>query len=78
MGGVSAAGERSEKITQLERDIETLKVQSNVVSIRSVLNRNGLDCPELESLCIKDQTLTTESVEKIVGWALSHHFMHVG
>ncbi|KAL5795587.1 hypothetical protein ACOSQ2_000407 [Xanthoceras sorbifolium] len=61
---------------QLERDIETLKVQSNVVSIRSVLNRNGLDCPELESLCIKDQTLTTESVEKIVGWALSHHFMH--
>ncbi|KAK0582949.1 hypothetical protein LWI29_031416 [Acer saccharum] len=61
---------------QLDRDIETLKVQSNVVSIRSVLNRNGLDCPELESLCIKDQSLTAESVEKIVGWALSHHFMH--
>lgn len=61
---------------QLERDIETLKAQSNIISIRSVLNRNGLDCLDLESLCIKDQTLTTESVEKIVGWALSHHFMH--
>ncbi|OMO81888.1 hypothetical protein COLO4_23369 [Corchorus olitorius] len=61
---------------QLERDIETLKAQSNIVSIRSVLNRNGLDCPDLETLCIKDQTLTNESVEKIVGWALSHHFMH--
>ncbi|KAI9180491.1 hypothetical protein LWI28_005321 [Acer negundo] len=60
----------------LDRDIETMKVQSNVVSIRSVLNRSGLDCPELESLCIKDQSLTAESVEKIVGWALSHHFMH--
>ncbi|KAG4174342.1 hypothetical protein ERO13_A11G115000v2 [Gossypium hirsutum] len=61
---------------QLERDIETLKAQSNIVSFRSVLNRNGLDCPDLETLCIKDQTLTNESVEKVVGWALSHHFMH--
>ncbi|MBA0831961.1 hypothetical protein Goarm_016383 [Gossypium armourianum] len=46
---------------QLERDIETLKAQSNIVSFRSVLNRNGLDCPDLETLCIKDQTLTNES-----------------
>ncbi|XP_062143427.1 uncharacterized protein LOC133851135 [Alnus glutinosa] len=61
---------------QLERDVETLKAQSNIVSIRLVLNRIGLDCPDLETLCIKDQALTTESVEKTVGWALSHHFMH--
>ncbi|MCD7468039.1 hypothetical protein HAX54_005826 [Datura stramonium] len=55
---------------QLERDIETLKSQSNIV-----LNRLGIDCRDLETLCIKDQALTTESVEKIIGWALSHHFM---
>ncbi|KAK8565472.1 hypothetical protein V6N13_020579 [Hibiscus sabdariffa] len=61
---------------QLERDSETLKAQSNIVSIRSVLSRNGLDCPDLETLCIKDQTLANESVEKVVGWALSHHFMN--
>ncbi|GMI66585.1 hypothetical protein like AT1G02890 [Hibiscus trionum] len=61
---------------QLERDIETLKAQSNIVIIRSVLSRNGLDCPDLETLCIKDQTLANESVEKVVGWALSHHFMN--
>ncbi|KAK7277727.1 hypothetical protein RJT34_22742 [Clitoria ternatea] len=61
---------------QLERDIETMKAQSNIVSIRTVLNRIGLDCPDLETLCIKDQTLTTESVEKIIGWAISYHFMH--
>ncbi|KAL4369462.1 hypothetical protein GQ457_05G002200 [Hibiscus cannabinus] len=60
---------------QLERDIETLKAQANVVNIRSVLNRSGLDCPDLESLSIKDQNLANESVEKVVGWALSHHFM---
>ncbi|TKY52533.1 ATPase family AAA domain-containing protein 1 [Spatholobus suberectus] len=66
----------SEWKQQLDRDIETMKAQSNVVSIRIVLNRIGLDCPDLETLCIKDHTLTTESVEKIIGWAISYHFMH--
>ncbi|KAF5731452.1 hypothetical protein HS088_TW18G00129 [Tripterygium wilfordii] len=46
---------------QLERDIETLKAQANIVSFRSVLGRIGLECPDLESLCINDQALTTES-----------------
>ncbi|KAM1534384.1 hypothetical protein PS1_008164 [Malus domestica] len=61
---------------QLERDVETLKSQSNIVTIRSVLNRVSVDCPDLESLCIKDLVLTTESVDKVVGWAVSHHLMH--
>ncbi|CAN6468339.1 unnamed protein product [Victoria cruziana] len=60
---------------QLERDVETLKAQSNISNILSVLNRNKLDCNELGTLSIKDQTLTPESAEKIVGWALSHHLM---
>ncbi|GAA0139512.1 hypothetical protein LIER_01040 [Lithospermum erythrorhizon] len=61
---------------QLDRDIETLKSQTNVISIRSVLSRFGLECHNIESLCIKDQALTSENVEKIIGWALSHHFMN--
>ncbi|KAL4353800.1 hypothetical protein GQ457_06G029950 [Hibiscus cannabinus] len=61
---------------QLERDMETVKAQSNIAYICSVLSRNGLDCPDLDTLCIKDQTLTNESMEKVVGWALSHHFMN--
>ncbi|KAM2049785.1 hypothetical protein ACFX1T_008153 [Malus domestica] len=61
---------------QLERDVETLKSQSNIVTIRSVLNRVSVDCPDLESLCIKDLVLTTESVDKVVGWAVTHHLMH--
>ncbi|KAF9622049.1 hypothetical protein IFM89_029333 [Coptis chinensis] len=60
----------------LDRDVETLKAKSARASFRSILNRNGLDCVELETLCIKDQALASESVEKIVGWALSHHLMH--
>ncbi|KAL6499481.1 hypothetical protein OROGR_027391 [Orobanche gracilis] len=80
---------------QLDRDVETMKSQSNIDNIRSlgktsreliliisrlhygeVLNRLNLDCPTLDTLCFKDQALTSESVERIVGWALSHHFMH--
>ncbi|PWA52651.1 ATPase, AAA-type, core [Artemisia annua] len=60
---------------QLERDTETLKSQSNIVSIRKVLDRVGLDCSNLEETCMKDQVLTNENAEKVVGWALSHHIM---
>ncbi|KAF5198563.1 Aaa-type atpase family protein [Thalictrum thalictroides] len=60
---------------QLDFDAEILKAKSNLASIQSVLSRNDLDCVDLEALCIKDQTLTSESVEQIVGWALNHHVM---
>ncbi|CAH8294468.1 unnamed protein product [Eruca vesicaria subsp. sativa] len=61
---------------KLDRDTELLKVQANITSILSVLTKNRLDCPDLGTLCIKDQTLPSESVEKVVGWALSHHLMN--
>ncbi|CAI9297175.1 unnamed protein product [Lactuca saligna] len=60
---------------QLDRDIETLKSQSNIISIQTVLNRVGLGCSDLQATCIKDQALTNENAEKVVGWALSHHCM---
>ncbi|MBA0548044.1 hypothetical protein Golob_019164 [Gossypium lobatum] len=43
--------------------------------LKMVLGRSGMECKGLETLCIKDQTLTNESAEKVVGWALSHHLM---
>ncbi|XP_023635759.1 uncharacterized protein LOC17884288 isoform X2 [Capsella rubella] len=61
---------------KLERDTEILKVQANITSILAVLTKNRLDCPELGNLSIKDQTLQSESVEKVVGWAYGHHLMH--
>ncbi|KAI3731693.1 hypothetical protein L1987_62882 [Smallanthus sonchifolius] len=71
----------------LDRDAETLKMNGNLNNLRNVLNRTGLECDGLETLCIKDQLLTNEGMfvsfllshnicaEKIVGWALSHHLM---
>lgn len=60
---------------QLERDAETLKMKSNLGHLRTVLSRSGLDCEGLETLCVKDLTLSNESAEKVVGWALSHHLI---
>ncbi|KAL0884336.1 hypothetical protein Bca101_008317 [Brassica carinata] len=60
---------------KLERDTEILKAQANITSICAVLSKNRLDCPDLDTLCIKDQSLPSDSVEKVVGWAFSHHLM---
>ncbi|KAI3783165.1 hypothetical protein L2E82_13229 [Cichorium intybus] len=60
---------------QLDRDTETLKSKSNIIIIRTVLNQVGIGCSDLEATCIKDQALTHENAEKVVGWAVSHHFM---
>ncbi|PKA62956.1 Katanin p60 ATPase-containing subunit A1 [Apostasia shenzhenica] len=61
---------------QLDLDVETLKAKSNIGNIRSFLCRNLMECNDLEKICIKDQALTNESVDKIVGFALSHHLKH--
>ncbi|XP_074317189.1 uncharacterized protein LOC141653353 isoform X1 [Silene latifolia] len=60
---------------QLDRDAETIKMKSNLSHLRTVLSRSRLECEGLDTLCIKDQTLTNDSAEKVVGWALSHHLM---
>ncbi|XP_068483799.1 uncharacterized protein [Phaseolus vulgaris] len=60
---------------QLDRDVETLKIKGNLHNLRSVLSRCGVECEGLESLCTKDQTLSIENAEKIVGWAISRHLM---
>ncbi|KAK1407182.1 hypothetical protein QVD17_38795 [Tagetes erecta] len=60
---------------QLDQDAETLKMKGNLDNLRNVLNHTGLECDRVETLCIKDQLLTSEGAEKVVGWALSHHLM---
>ncbi|OAY76315.1 ATPase family AAA domain-containing protein 1-A [Ananas comosus] len=60
----------------LDRDVETLKAKSNILTIRSFLNRIGVECGDLETVSIKDQVLTNESVDKIIGFAIGHHLMN--
>ncbi|XP_057776605.1 uncharacterized protein LOC130995363 isoform X2 [Salvia miltiorrhiza] len=61
---------------KLDRDVETMKSQSNIALFHSVLSRTSLVCPDLETLCIKDQALSGENVERAIGWAVTHHYMH--
>ncbi|RVX17715.1 ATPase family AAA domain-containing protein 1-A [Vitis vinifera] len=51
------------------------KVSNKAFSPIKFLTRSGMECDGLEKLCIKDQTLTNESAEKVVGWAVSHYLM---
>ncbi|KAG5019603.1 hypothetical protein JHK87_015458 [Glycine soja] len=49
---------------------------SMITGVRNyVLSRCGVECEGLETLCIRNQTLSIENAEKIVGWALSCHLM---
>ncbi|WVZ67031.1 hypothetical protein U9M48_016170 [Paspalum notatum var. saurae] len=58
----------------LDRDIEILKAKANILKIQSFLTRHGMECTDVESaVCVKDRILTSECVDKIVGYALSHH-----
>ncbi|KAG6426853.1 hypothetical protein SASPL_111088 [Salvia splendens] len=61
---------------KLDHDVETTKSQSNSALFRSVLSRSNLVCPDLETLCVKDQALSGEDVERAVGWGYAHYFMN--
>uniref|UniRef100_A0A0A9GI01 DUF7751 domain-containing protein n=1 Tax=Arundo donax TaxID=35708 RepID=A0A0A9GI01_ARUDO len=56
----------------LNRDVEVLKRNANISKMRSFLTRIGLECADLETICIKDRILTNECIDKLVGFALSH------
>ncbi|KAK1354592.1 AAA-type ATPase family protein [Heracleum sosnowskyi] len=61
---------------KLDRDVQTHNSESNIVSFRKVLKRHGFECPEIGIFFIKE-LLSSESVENIVRWALSHHYMQL-
>jgi SpoVK/Ycf46/Vps4 family AAA+-type ATPase len=58
-------------------DIETHTIKRNVHQLRIVLRHYKLECEGLETLCIKDQILSSECANKIVGWAVSYHLMQM-
>ncbi|GJN31453.1 hypothetical protein PR202_gb19853 [Eleusine coracana subsp. coracana] len=56
----------------LNRDIEILKGKANISKICTFVTRVGLECADLETVCIKDRILTNDCIDKIIGFALSH------
>ncbi|WVZ90636.1 hypothetical protein U9M48_036921 [Paspalum notatum var. saurae] len=61
---------------QLDCDTETLTSKANVLNIQKFLTSREFECNDLQELSIKDELLTDENVDKIVGFAISHHLQH--
>mmetsp|Transcript_41691 Transcript_41691/g.69447 ORF Transcript_41691/g.69447 Transcript_41691/m.69447 type:complete len:1481 (-) Transcript_41691:1256-5698(-) len=60
---------------QIERDVEYVKSETNKANLRRVLEKNNIECDSLDPTVMKDQVFPTEAVERIVGYAVSHHLM---
>lgn len=59
----------------LEADVASMREASNRALLRSTLSRCGVECLDLDSVVVRDQALTADSIEKVVGWAVAYHLM---
>ncbi|VAI05615.1 unnamed protein product [Triticum turgidum subsp. durum] len=48
-----------------------------MITLQKYATRIGLECSDLETVCVKDRTLTNECIDTIVGFALSHQLKHL-
>ncbi|KAH9310527.1 hypothetical protein KI387_025562, partial [Taxus chinensis] len=63
---------------QIEQDTERLKAEANRQQLRMVMGSSGVICKDLVELEIKNQMLTHDMAEKVVGWAVSCHLQKDG
>ncbi|GLJ44807.1 hypothetical protein SUGI_0942410 [Cryptomeria japonica] len=63
---------------QIEQDTEILKAEANRQQLRMVMGSSGVICRDLAELEIKNQMLTHDMAEKVVGWAVSRHLQNDG
>ncbi|KXZ51556.1 hypothetical protein GPECTOR_12g519 [Gonium pectorale] len=61
----------SEWRTVMERDAGLLREGANRRALAALLGRCGIACPDLEAVVVRDQALTSEAVERVVGWAVA-------
>ncbi|XP_037455780.1 katanin p60 ATPase-containing subunit A-like 2 isoform X1 [Triticum dicoccoides] len=69
-------GELSELNKLLRTEAENLRGQANAVNLRKFLTDRGMECDNIEELPIKDQLLTHDEMDKVVGTAVCYHFSH--
>eukprot|EP01087_Luapelamoeba_hula_P004087 TRINITY_DN1404_c0_g1_i1.p1 TRINITY_DN1404_c0_g1~~TRINITY_DN1404_c0_g1_i1.p1 ORF type:complete len:1494 (+),score=343.70 TRINITY_DN1404_c0_g1_i1:134-4615(+) len=64
---------------QILRDQNKMKRQQNKQAIGKILEKNRIVCDKdgrgFSTRLLKDQILTPEKIEKVVGWAVSNHIM---
>eukprot|EP00027_Filamoeba_sp_ATCC50430_P015882 CAMPEP_0168570164 /NCGR_PEP_ID=MMETSP0413-20121227/16571_1 /TAXON_ID=136452 /ORGANISM="Filamoeba nolandi, Strain NC-AS-23-1" /LENGTH=434 /DNA_ID=CAMNT_0008602761 /DNA_START=87 /DNA_END=1387 /DNA_ORIENTATION=+ len=72
----TAPKELEEWNSRIASDVEKVKLDKNKKNIQKVLDKNNLECENLESTMLSKQILSTENIEKIVGWAVSNYLMN--
>jgi len=64
---------------QITKDQQNMRQQQNRAAIQKVIDKNNLSIiggeAGLKSRQLREQILTNEKLEKIVGWAVGHHIM---
>ncbi|CAD7699859.1 unnamed protein product [Ostreobium quekettii] len=56
----------------IEQDINLMREDSNRRRISSILIQCNVDCPEIQSVIIRDTTLRQDNAERLVGLAAAH------
>jgi SpoVK/Ycf46/Vps4 family AAA+-type ATPase len=62
---------------RINLDIEHLKAEKNKKNLKKILERNNLECEEIDTPLLVKQVFAVDNIEKIVGWAVSHCLMNI-
>ncbi|GAU29462.1 hypothetical protein TSUD_227270 [Trifolium subterraneum] len=60
---------------QFEQDMKKIQIQDNKNHIMEVLAANDLDCHDLDSICVEDAMVLSNSIEEVIVSAISYHLM---
>ncbi len=62
---------------QIEKDVEAWKLETNQALIKKVMEKNSVEAEGIPDVkLLREQVLPMDSVERIVGYAVSHHVMN--
>jgi len=67
--------EMSEWSKQIARDTEQLKLDKNIRNLRKILEKNNIECSDLNSNMLRKEIFSTENLDKVVGWGVIDHLM---
>eukprot|EP01125_Pyxidicula_operculata_P011994 TRINITY_DN3934_c0_g1_i1.p1 TRINITY_DN3934_c0_g1~~TRINITY_DN3934_c0_g1_i1.p1 ORF type:complete len:1193 (-),score=351.43 TRINITY_DN3934_c0_g1_i1:488-3868(-) len=60
----------------IQKDQEKMKSEANFNLLMKVLTANSVSCPNLDPSLLGKKVYSRTQIEKVVGWAVSHHIMH--
>ena len=66
----------NEWTTKINQDVEQIKMEKNAKNLRKIMEKNQVLMEEVNTPLFSKTVYSTENIEKIAGFAISHHIMH--